>query len=256
MRDIHVDQVVDERPRVVEEKVGDDGHERRRAQAARERRADAALAADRLEAAARLVGLETVHHMAPAGARGNSRHLREAAIEGEQTEAVLEERRRHANRGERARHDRADRRAVGPAARGERRVGHGQHRDGARLVELAHDERREVRERRLGPVDGREAVAGLPVAQPDEVEAGSVSAAAVLARGAAGQALQHQQLDPGQCVQVHERGGGRRVRHGIGTSAITSAMTASTVSPCAAACGPSQRRWPSTKGARAWMSSG
>ena len=33
-------------------------------------------------------------------------------------------------------------------------------------------------------------------------------------------------------------------------------MTCSVVRPCAAACGPSQMRWPSTNGASSWMSSG
>ena len=34
----------------------------------------------------------------------------------------------------------------------------------AGLLELAHDDRAEVRQRRLRPVDGRQAIAGLPVA--------------------------------------------------------------------------------------------
>jgi hypothetical protein len=43
---------------------------------------------------------------------------------------------------------------------------------GGRLIELADDERAEVVDRRLRPVDGLEAVARLPFAQPDEVEPG------------------------------------------------------------------------------------
>ena len=92
--------------------------------------------------------------------------------------------------------------------------------------------------------------------KPDEVEAGAVGAAAVIAGDPAGQAPQHQQLDLGDLVEIDQRGRGRRVAHGIGTSATTSAMTWSVVSPCAAACGPSQMRCPSTNGASAWMSSG
>ena len=191
--------------------------------------ATAALTLDaaghRLEPASRLVGFEAVDDVTAAGARRHAGHRGEAAIEGEQPEAVLEEGGREADGGHGPGDDRRQRRAAGAAAGRQRRVGHRQHRGGARLIELAHDQRREVGQRRLRPVDGREAVAGLPVAQADEVEAGAVGAAAVVAGDPAGQPAQHQQLDLGDLVEIDERGGGRGVGHGIGTSATTSAMT-------------------------------
>ena len=64
-----------------------------------------------------------------------------------------------------ARHGRGDRHAVDAAARREREIGDRHDGRRARLLELADDQRREVGERRLRPVDRREAVARLPVAQ-------------------------------------------------------------------------------------------
>ena len=73
------------------------------------------------------------------------------------------------------------------------------------LLEVAHDHRAEVRQRRLRPVDLRHPIARLPVAQADEVEPRSVEQAAVLADGELAHPAQDQQLDLGQLRQVHER---------------------------------------------------
>ena len=58
---------------------------------------------------------------------------------------------------------------------------------------------------RLRPVDRREAVAGLPVAQADEVEAGAVEQAAVIADRELAHPLQDEQLDLGDLRQVDQR---------------------------------------------------
>ena len=67
----------------------------------------------------------------------------------------------------------------------------------ARLLELADDQRAEVGQRRLRPVDVLEAIAGLPVAQADEVEAGAVEHAGVLADRELAHPLEDEQLDLG-----------------------------------------------------------
>src|SRR4029079_17227180 len=63
----------------------------------------------------------------------------------------------------------------------------------------------EIGERRLRPVDLRHAIAGLPVAQPDEVESRSVEQAAVLADRELAHPPHDQQLDLGELRQVDER---------------------------------------------------
>ena len=98
-----------------------------------------------------------------------------------------------------------DRHAVDAAARRQRRVGDDDDVGGARLLELAHDQRAEVGERRLRPVDRRQPVAGLPVAQADEVEAVAVEQAAVLADRELAHPPQDQQLDFGELRQVDQR---------------------------------------------------
>src|SRR5262249_48342208 len=55
------------------------------------------------------------------------------------------------------------------------------------------------------PVDLRHPVAGLPVAQPDEVEAAAVKQAAVLADGELAHPPHDQQLDLGELREVDER---------------------------------------------------
>ena len=122
-----------------------------------------------------------------------------------------------------------------------------------------------------------EAIAGLPVAQADEVEARAVKHAGVLADRELAHPLEDEQLDLGDLREVDERldflfaspqrafSRGRannpeRVcdrrqpdayeskgdHHGIGVFSMMSLITASVVRPWLAACGPSQRRWPST----------
>src|SRR4029079_9394181 len=83
----------------------------------------------------------------------------------------------------------------------------GDHDDtrGARLLELADDERAEVGERRLRPVDRLEAIAGLPFAQPDEIETGSVEAAGMFADRELAHPLQDEQFDLGDVRQTDER---------------------------------------------------
>ena len=191
--------------------------------------------------------------------------LRELVIERHEADRILEEHGRHADRREGPRDGGRNRHAVDPAARRQRPIGHHDHAGGARLLELANDERAEVGERRLRPVDRLEAIAGLPFAQADEVEPRAVKAAGVLADRELAHPLQDEQLDLGDIRQADERlavvlvgRAPRRVAasHGIGTRWTTSSMTASVVRPWLAACGPSQMRWPSTYGARSWMSSG
>ena len=83
-------------------------------------------------------------------------------------------------------------------------VGRDDHAGGGRLLELADDQRAEVGERGLGPVDGLEAVAGLPVAQAHEVEAGAVEQAGVLAGRELAHPLQDEQFDLGDLREVDE----------------------------------------------------
>ena len=102
----------------------------------------------------------------------------------------------------------------------------------AGLLELADDQRAEVGQRRLRPVDRRHPVARLPVAQADEVEAGAVEHAAVLADRELAHPLQDEQLDLGDLRQVDERRrpscrGSPRDPHGIGTRSMMSSITAS-----------------------------
>ena len=80
---------------------------------------------------------------------------------------------------------------------------------GARLLELAHDQRAEVGERRLRPVDRRQPIARLPVAQADEIEPGAVKQAAVIADRELAHPLQDEQLDLGEVREVDERIVGR-----------------------------------------------
>src|SRR5207253_2422778 len=144
-----------------------------------------------------------------------------------------------------------------------RSVGDNDHRRGARLFELADDQRSEIGERRLRPVDRRETVARLPIAQADEVEPGSMKEAAVLAHRELAHPLQDEQLDFRDLGQVDELvlltilgRRGQNLHQGIATRSRMSLMTTSTVRPWLAACGPSQMRWLRMYCARSWMSSG
>ena len=75
----------------------------------------------------------------------------------------------------------------------------------ARLLEIADDERAEVGQRGLRPVDRRRPVAGLPLAQPDEIEAVAVEQAAMLAGRHLAHPLQDDELDFVELGQVDER---------------------------------------------------
>ena len=133
-------------------------------------------------------------------------------------------------------------------------------RGGARLLELADDQRAEVGERRLRPVDRREAVA-RPASRAGRRSRSPVPWNRLRCSPIVNSRirLQDEQLDLGELRQVDERrlaglGSaldlaflGRRVRIFIResrTRSMMSLITASVVSPWLAACGPSQMRWP------------
>src|SRR6185295_11632756 len=138
-----------------------------------------------------------------------------------------------------------------------RDVGDGHDAGRARLREIAYDQRAEVRDRRLRPVDGREAIARLPVAEPDEIESGAVKYAAMIADRELAHPLQDEQLNLREIREVHQRIVALLAApHGMATRSTTSLMTASVVSPWLAACGPSQMRCLRMWGARSWISSG
>ena len=126
-------------------------------------------------------------------------------------------------------------------------IGHHDDAGGGGLFEVADDQRREVLQRRLRPVDHLWAIAGFPVAQADEVEAGAVEEAAMIAQRELAHPLEDDELDLADLRQVDERSDFLLPRpHGIGTFATTSFTTSSDVRPWLAACGPSQMRWLST----------
>ena len=130
---------------------------------------------------------------------------------------------------------------------------------GARLLELADDQRAEVGQRSTAA--SRSSTSGRPAASragrrsrsPDPCEQ-----AAVLADRELAHPPQDEQLDLGDLRQVDERfdvgsrsasiGVLRRrsTAHGTATRSMTSSITMSAVRPWLAACGPSQMRWPRT----------
>ena len=129
-------------------------------------------ALQRLQAGAELVGLEAVNHLVLADARPDGGELLELRVEGDQAEQVLKEHRRHADRADGAGDRRGDRHAVDAAPRRERRVGDRDDRRGAGCSKS-----RTIIGLKLVSVDCAQsmfdsAVARLPVAQADEVEAG------------------------------------------------------------------------------------
>ena len=75
----------------------------------------------------------------------------------------------------------------------------------AALLVVADHHRAEVGQRRLRPVDVRRAIAGLPVAQADEVEARALKQAAMLADRELAHPPHDEELDLGELRQVHER---------------------------------------------------
>ena len=184
-----------------------------------------------------------------------------SGVEGDQAEHVLEEHRRHADR---ARWRGRSAAAIGTPSMPQRvdsepsatatTVG------GARLLELADDQRAEVGERRLRPVDRATTVA-RPASRAGRRSRSPVPWNRLRCSPIVNSRirLQDEQLDLGDLGQVDERRRRRRCSrrsHGIGTRSTTSSITASVVRPWLAACGPSQMRWPRTYGARSWMSSG
>src|SRR5438477_3104687 len=204
-----------------------------------------------------LMGAKEVDHLVLADARGHGCEVPEPRVERDQAERVLEKHGRDANRADRPRDGRGDRHAVDAAPGRLRHVGDRHDAGGARLREIAHDQRAEVRDGRLRPVDGRQAIARLPVAQPDEVESAAVKHAAVIADRELAHPVQDAQLNLGEIREVHQRiVGVLAASHGMATRSTTSLMTASVVRPWLAACGPSQMRCLRMWGARSWMSSG
>ena len=95
--------------------------------------------------------------------------------------------------------------AVHAAPCRQRRVGHGHDNGVAVLVELAHDHRAEIVQRGLRPVDRRQTVARLPVAQADEVETGALEDARVIADRVLLHPFDDEELDLGDLAQVDER---------------------------------------------------
>ena len=252
-------QLVEDARRVGEQKIRDDRHQRRLPQVALDGGDDVDSAVARcrrqIGAAGLLVQVEAVDDVRLADARPRRRDLPKGLVERDQAELILKEHRRQAHGRHRARDGGGDRHAGGAAPRGQRRVGDGHHRRGAVLLELAHDHRAEVGQRRLRPVDRRQAVARLPVAQADEVEPGALEHARVIAERELLHAPEDEELDLGDFGQVDE---GRRLDspswNGHPVDDVVDDHLDGT--PWLAACGPSQTRWPSTYLARSWMSSG
>jgi hypothetical protein len=141
--------------------------------------------------------------LADPGADGGQ--LIEVRVERDDAERVLKEDRRHADRADGARDGRRNRHAVDAAASRQRSVGDDDDVGGAALFEIADHHRAEIGERRLRPVDGRQPVARLPVAQADEVEPRPVEQAAMLADRELAHPAKDEQLDFGQLRQVDER---------------------------------------------------
>ena len=88
-------------PRLVEQEIGDDRNQRRLAHEPGDRPADALALLHVLQPALVLVRVETVDDVILADPRTDGPEVREADIEGHQTEQVLEEHRRHPDRGDR-----------------------------------------------------------------------------------------------------------------------------------------------------------
>src|SRR5437763_7773931 len=107
------------------------------------------------------------------------------------------------------------------------------HRAGGRgLIKVTDHQRAEIRDRRLRPVDRREAVARLPIAETDEVETAAVKDAAMVANRELAHPLQDEELDLGQLREVDQRIVALLSRsHGIATRSTMSLPTASVVRP-------------------------
>ena len=252
VRRIHARQLREHLVRIVEEKVRDDRHHRDFAEEARDRAAQRERGSKLLQALAELVGVETVNDLPLADAGSQAAQILEPGVEGEQPDGVLEENRRHPQRRDRPGHRCGYRLSVDPAPGRRRCVRENDDAGRARLFEVADDERAEAGECGLRPVDRLEAVARLPVAQPDEIEPRAVEEARVLADRELAHPFHDAELD----LRHVRQGDEGHLAHGIGVRSMMSAITASVVRPWLAACGPSQMRWPSTYGARSWMSSG
>ena len=163
-------------------------------------------------------------------------------VERHQPELILKEHRRQPGSGHCPRNRHRDCRAAShSAARGQRGIDHGDNRRVAVLFEFAGDQRTEVGERGLRPVDRRHPIPGLPVAHANEVEPRAFEDAGVVAERELLHPLQNEELDLGNLLQVDERvivAVPRRVdrratiaRHGTGTELMTSSMTISTLTP-------------------------
>ena len=132
-----------------------------------------------LQPALVLVGVEAVDHLALADPRPHRAEVLEAGVEGDQAERVLEEHRRHADGGDRPR----DRPAAIGTPSMPQRVDSETSATTTTPAVLGCSNSRTISGLKLVSDDCAQSIdakrsPGLPVAQPDEVEAGAVEQAA------------------------------------------------------------------------------
>ena len=235
-------ELLDESFRRIDEKVRHDRHERALAKQAGQISVPLRSTRAARVRQAVLIDVHAVHGVIPARARPRGQPP-PAAVHRDEPDQVLAEGRGQPQGGHRAGDHLGDRRAGDAALRRTRRVGDDDDRRGALLLELAGDQRAEVGEARLRPVDRGGPVAGLPVAQSDQIEARAVEDAVVRARRVLAHPAQHDQLDVLDLLPAHQPLRDGR-RHGMGTRSTMSSITVSTRTPWLAACGASHTRWP------------
>ena len=159
---VQVRQLAQQAVDVVEQEIGDHRHERGLAHEPGKRSGWSLALLHVLQPAAVLIGVETVNHLVLANARPDRRQLRRNRRRRSSARTCPGRTRRTCRSSRGARDRRRDRHAVDAAPRRQRPVGHDHDVRRARLLELADDERAEVGQRGLRPVDRREAIARLP----------------------------------------------------------------------------------------------
>ena len=254
VRRVQSQQLVEQRPGVLEQEVRHHRHHRRLAQQAEKAVVDPPRLVIRPFEHQVLIRLQAVDRMVPANLRPDEQAPR-IPVERNQADPVLKERAGQGQGRDRPRNHAGNRRLGRPAAGRQRRVGHDDQARRARLLEFARHQRTEVGQRRLRPVDRRQPVARLPVPQARELEPRPLKDAGVGPRHVLPHAPHDDQLDVldlGPANQLVAGAGS----HGIGTRSMISPITASTETPWPAACGASQMRWPSTYPASSCTSSG